>query len=228
MNRRFLLLHAIVLMAVGWMAPMGLAGGQDRNVDPKEETSAAKPIKKESSGGDTKEEASQAIAPERLPDEERAHDRAELEKEFEQMLTGAVLVGVWQMTAGLEEQAPLSPPREERYEISRARKMTGDHWLIFARIHYADKDVTIPVPVRILWAGDTAVLTLDDVGLPMLGTYSARVTFHRGFYNGIWYSNVKNYGGVMMGRIEKKDKESEGSEEAAPERSPAVEETNKD
>jgi hypothetical protein len=37
----------------------------------------------------------------------------------------------------------------------------------------------------------------------MIGTYSARVMIHNGFYSGVWYSNAKNYGGVMQGRMVK-------------------------
>ena len=35
----------------------------------------------------------------------------------------------------------------------------------------------------------------------MLGVYSARVMFHKGFYSGVWYG--ANYGGVMSGRVVK-------------------------
>ena len=49
--------------------------------------------------------------------------------------------------------------------------------------------------------GDTAVITLDDLSMPLLGTYSARVMIHNGFYSGVWYCNQKNYGGVLTGRI---------------------------
>jgi hypothetical protein len=39
--------------------------------------------------------------------------------------------------------------------------------------------------------------------MPLLGTYSARVMIHHGFYSGVWYCGEKNYGGVMQGRITK-------------------------
>lgn len=130
-------------------------------------------------------------------------DQAALEKEFERTMTGARLEGYWQMTGeqGLADKGALTEPRKESYVISKVSKIGGDRWLVLARITFADKDVNVPVPVRVVWAGDTAVITLDDVGVPLIGTYSARVMIHQGFYSGIWYSNVKNYGGVMAGKI---------------------------
>ncbi len=44
--------------------------------------------------------------------------------------------------------------------------------------------MSLPVPVRIVWAEDTPIVTLTDVGLPLLGTYSARVMFFGRFYAG--------------------------------------------
>ena len=133
---------------------------------------------------------------------------AALEKEFQEIMTGATLTGYWQMTGegGLTGKAPLTEPKGEKYSISGVTKMGGDYWLVAARIQIAeDKDVTVPVPVRVVWSGDTPVITLDDVPIHGLGTYSARVMVYRGFYSGTWLCNGKNYGGVMMGRIEKSE-----------------------
>ena len=131
--------------------------------------------------------------------------RAHLEREFAEMLTGATLRGMWQMTGegGLTGKEPLTEPKAEAYHIVSAAKLADDYWLISARIEVGEKNVTVPVPVRVEWAGDTPVITLDDIPIPTMGTYSARVMFHRGFYSGTWLSNVKNYGGIMAGRITK-------------------------
>lgn len=131
--------------------------------------------------------------------------REVLETQFEEALTGAVLEGIWQVTGknGLRSDEPLSEPRTERYTIASAKKVDGEHWVIGARIEFGEVDVTVPVPVRVLWAGDTPVITLDDLNVPMIGEYSARVMIHNGFYSGVWYSNAKNYGGILTGRIVK-------------------------
>jgi hypothetical protein len=127
--------------------------------------------------------------------------RAELEQVFRDTLSNAVFDGTWQVTNedGLNGKAPLGEPKTDRYTISKVTKIAGDRWLIFARIQYADKDVTIPVPVQVLWAGDTPIITLDEIEMPGLGTYSARVMVYRKFYAGTWFGDC--YGGIMSGRI---------------------------
>lgn len=129
--------------------------------------------------------------------------QAELEKSFQDKMTGAVLKGIFQMTGpeGLMGKAPLSEPHAEKYTIESAKKLQGEHWLITARIQYADKDVSVPVPVRVIWAGDTPVITLDSINIPMIGRYSARVMVHGSFYAGTWSGS--NYGGVLSGQVVK-------------------------
>jgi len=127
---------------------------------------------------------------------------AEQEKGFAELLSGATLEGTWQMTTFEEGKEPvLGEARADRYTIEKAEKVVEDQWMVTARVQYADKDVSLPVPVRVKWAGDTPVITLDTLNMPMLGTYSARVMFHKGFYSGVWYG--ANYGGVMSGRVVK-------------------------
>ncbi len=136
---------------------------------------------------------------------EARRKRELLEKEFQEALTGATLEGTWQMTGdgGLKGAAGLTDPKPDKYTITSATKAGGDNWIILARIDFGDNDANIPVPVRVVWAEDTAIITLNDLIVPMIGTYSARVMIHNGFYSGVWYCNAKNYGGVMQGRIVK-------------------------
>jgi hypothetical protein len=53
------------------------------------------------------------------------------------------------------------------------------------------------------WAGDTPVITVDDLAVPMVGTYTARVLFLGERYVGIWYGS--DHGGHMLGRVERAD-----------------------
>ena len=121
--------------------------------------------------------------------------RAELEKRFSDTLTGATLIGRWRLV----KDGGLGEEREEKYSISAATKVGGDLWLITARIQYAGKDVTVPVPVKVLWAGDTPIVTVTDAGIPGLGTYTARVMFYRDLYTGTWFG--PGHGGLMSGSI---------------------------
>lgn len=136
-----------------------------------------------------------------LPEKPKVRTQEELEAEFKDMLTAKSLVGSWQMTRTGDAAAELSPARTEKYMINSVTKLQDDLWLISARIQFAEKDVNIPVPVRVVWAEDTPMITLSDFSVPLLGTYSCRVIFHQGYYSGIWYSSTKGYGGVMSGRI---------------------------
>ncbi len=132
-----------------------------------------------------------------------ARDQEALEKAFSDRLENAIFQGTWQVTdeEGLRGQGKLSDPKTDRYTIVSAKKMLNDRWLIMARIQYGEKDATVPIPIRVVWAGDTPVITLDELTIPFMGTYSARVMVHRNFYAGTWFGDC--YGGIMSGQIVK-------------------------
>ena len=127
--------------------------------------------------------------------------QAELEAEFRRTLTKAVLKGSWRMTGDLAAKKPPGKPHDEEYSIKSVEKLAGDRWQINARIQFGDKDVTIPLVVRVVWAEDTPIITINELTMPLLGTYSARVMIYRNFYCGTWFGT--NYGGVMSGEIVK-------------------------
>jgi hypothetical protein len=124
-----------------------------------------------------------------------AGERARLEEEFRNTMTGAVLAGRFSVdgSEGL---------REERYTVSSATKLAGGIWTLNTRIQYGNHDVTVPVPVNVLWAGDTPVISLTDATIPGLGAFTARVLVYRDRYAGTW-SSSKGPGGQMSGRIER-------------------------
>ncbi len=130
--------------------------------------------------------------------------RATLEKKFAETLTDCVLVGYWQMTGaeGLAGKDKMSPPRPEKYTIDGVEKVDGDKWVIRSRIQFEDVDVAMPLHLDVVWAGDTPVITVDKVGIPGVGTYSARVMIYGNFYSGTWFGD--GYGGVLSGQIVKR------------------------
>lgn len=125
-------------------------------------------------------------------------DRATLEAKFKETMANCTFNGRW----CLLKDGELGEERREKYTIEGATKAGGDVWLIYARIQYGDKDVKVPVPVQVKWAGDTAVMTLDNVAIPGLGTYSARVLVYEQTYAGTW--SAGDHGGMLHGVIEKK------------------------
>ena len=113
-------------------------------------------------------------------------------------LTGATLVGKFTIT-GQEQLAP----QTERYELTSVKHLDGDNWLFVARIQYGEHDVTLPIALPILWAGETPVITVDNLGFPGLGTYSARVMIYQDHYAGFW--NGADHGGHLFGVVERGD-----------------------
>ena len=136
-------------------------------------------------------------------------DQAALDKQFEQTMSGATLIGRFTVEgrgAGGRE------PKEERYHINKVTKMKGDYWMFTARVQYGTKDVTVPMMLQVKWAGDTPVITLTDLTIPGLGTYTARVLIFRDHYAGYWSGGKA--GGNLWGRIERNG---DGQEKDAPE-----------
>jgi hypothetical protein len=122
-------------------------------------------------------------------------DKAALEKHFSELLSGCTLIGHY-----TESPDKNANEHEDRYSISKVSKLKDDLWLFNARIEAEGHDITLPIPIRVVWAGDTPVITLDELTIPGLGTFSARVLFHGHQYAGVWSHGDE--GGQMFGRVE--------------------------
>ena len=106
-------------------------------------------------------------------------------------------------------------PKTETYEIKDAQYQGDDKWLLTARIAYGDRDVTVPIPLEIKWAGRTPVITVDNLTIPSMGTFDARVLMRRGSYAGTWAHGDK--GGHLFGKYEKLEQSEPASgEQPAP------------
>ena len=138
--------------------------------------------------------AEDAPSPATQPATTQASEREALEADFQKMLSGAVLAGHFSV------DGQDAPPKEDRYTIVRATKMRGNLWLLVARIQFGGKDATVPLPIPVNWAGDTPVISVTDLTVPGIGTYTARIVFYRDRYAGTW-SGAK-HGGEMWGKIE--------------------------
>ena len=128
------------------------------------------------------------------------------EQRFQEMLSDVTLAGHFTITGG-EDSSTL---REEKYTITKVTKLSDDYWLFFARIQYGGRDVTVPLKLEVKWAEDTPIITLTDLELPNLGTFTARVVIYRGQYAGTWSSG--KHGGHMFGIITKNTPESDDSD----------------
>lgn len=123
--------------------------------------------------------------------------RADLEKEFSERLSKSVLVG----TFSLDGQKSANGGIPERYELESVTKVSGNLWTFLARIKYLNHDVKMPVTVPVIWAGDTPMISMTDMEIPQLGTFTARVFFYEDRYAGTWQHG--KFGGHMWGYVEK-------------------------
>ena len=124
-----------------------------------------------------------------------ASEQEKLEKAFAEKMTGSTLVG--RFSSNKSDKL-----NQDRYTIAKVSKLAGDVWIWQARIQYGEHDIDVPVPVKMMWAGDTPVITLTDAGVPGMGKFTVRILFYRDEYAGTW-SNDHGGGGQMFGRIEK-------------------------
>jgi len=121
--------------------------------------------------------------------------REELEARFKATLTKATFSGRW---CGIKD-GKLTPEKEDKYTIVSVTKLAGETWIINARIEYGEKNFVAPIPVQVKWAGDTPVITLDNVGIPGGSTYSARVLIYNKTYAGTWSGG--DHAGLLNGVI---------------------------
>ena len=122
---------------------------------------------------------------------------SDLERQFTDRMKGVALVGHFTIVGRGDR-----PPIPERYEISSAEKVGDNEWRFNARIKYGKIDTALPIVVTMVWAGDTPMITMTEVAIPTLGTFSARVLFYGDRYAGTWQHGDQG-GGHMFGRIEK-------------------------
>ncbi len=130
--------------------------------------------------------------------------RAELEAALSKMLSGATLEGSFTVSGPGSDSSKLS---REKYTLGDVKKVAGDIWQFPARIEYGGKDITLPIPLPVRWAGDTPVVVVDEVDLPGFGSVSARVMFFEGHYAGFWKhgDHSGNLFGVIHSAKEKAD-----------------------
>lgn len=180
-------LHWLALLAVTLCLPAILAAEDAKPIVP-----AAQPGK--AAGPDTS--AADAQVP----------DQAALEKKFAEDLSGVVFAGSYSTL----RQGKEAPVEMERYTITRVAKAKDDYWVFSTRIQYGKRDVTIPLTLQVKWAGDTPMITLTDLTIPGLGTFTSRVLIYEDRYAGTWQHGKT--GGHLWGRIEKIEKSAPAEE----------------
>ena len=122
----------------------------------------------------------------------------ELEARFKSTFNKATMSGRWSPL----QEGKLGEEKKDQYTINSVTKVGKDLWLMNAQMHYGGKDMTIPVPVQVKWAGDTAVIIVDKFGVPGGSgntAYSARVMVYENTYSGTWSGG--DHAGMLYGTI---------------------------
>ena len=111
------------------------------------------------------------------------------EQRLAEYLSGVKFIGSFTV-AGQEKQ---TLTREEYYILSAEKMSDGDWWKLTARIKYGPHDLTVPMALEIKWAGETPVITVDQMLIPGLGTFDSRVLVRKGSYAGTWENGVGRF-----------------------------------
>ncbi|MBM3752894.1 MAG: hypothetical protein FJW38_02830 [Acidobacteria bacterium] len=117
------------------------------------------------------------------------------EKAFEERMKGVTLVGY---STRLDREGTFGP---ERYKIDSVAKSSGETWIFKARMTHEGKEVAVPIPITVKWAGRAPLITLEDFTIPGFGTWTAHVVLSGNQYAGTW--SGKNGGGQMFGKTVK-------------------------
>lgn len=117
------------------------------------------------------------------------------EQRFQASMANVTLTGFY-------TNGEASELKQDRYVVEKISKASGNLWKFDVRIQYNGKDIAIAIPVPILWAGETPVVSLTNFAVPGWGTFTARVLFHDGAYVGTWAA-ADGHGGKMFGSIKK-------------------------
>lgn len=124
-------------------------------------------------------------------------DLTKADKAFQKTMSGSTMIGSFIVTGRTGPGAL----RQERYDLRRVYKAKQGYWVFEARVRYGNFDVTVPITVRVEWAGDTPVIQVTDLAIPGLGdAFTARVLVYRNQYAGTWAHG--KVGGQMFGQVE--------------------------
>jgi hypothetical protein len=124
-----------------------------------------------------------------------AKTQAELDKWFADTMSNATLAGSFSV------KGSDAAPRPDKYKLGEVTHKEADQWIITASMNFAGQEIAVPIQLPVKWAGDTPVITVDNVGIPGHGTYNARVMIFGDEYVGVWSNTAGTHGGEMWGKI---------------------------
>jgi hypothetical protein len=140
-----------------------------------------------------------------LPSLGLAQGDPDMESKFVAMVKNSTLKGTWAPIMGGQLG---SEKKDEAYRIVRAEKKEGDKWAIVSLFEVNGQQIEYPIQAVVKFAGDTAVLILDNVRAgPGKANWSARVMFHDDVYTGRWWESAnREHGGTISGTVSRQQK----------------------
>src|SRR5262245_43349928 len=109
-----------------------------------------------------------------------AQGDGDVEAKFIAMLKNATLKGTWAPVTGGKLGGEKG---DDSYKIARVEKGEGGKWSVVSVFKIQGREIEFPIPCSVKFAGDTAVLILDDVRAgPGKANWSARVMFFDDVY----------------------------------------------
>jgi hypothetical protein len=129
-----------------------------------------------------------------------AQGDADSEAKFIAMLKNATLKGTWAPVQGGQLGTEKG---NDSYRIARVEKQSADKWSVVSLFNFNGQQVEFPIACSVKFAGDAAVLILDDVRAgPGKANWSARILFHEDVYTGRWWETKnREHGGTIAGTI---------------------------
>lgn len=129
-----------------------------------------------------------------------AQGDGDVEVRFIAMLKDATLKGTW---APIRQGQLGSEKGNDRYRIARVEKTDDGKWIVVSRFTVQGRTVEFPISASVKFAGDTAVLILDEVRTGSgKANWSARIMFHDDVYAGRWWETANpEHGGTIAGTI---------------------------
>jgi hypothetical protein len=133
-----------------------------------------------------------------------AQGDAESEGKFIAMLKNATLKGSWAPVTGGKLGGEKG---NDSYKIARVEKKEDGKWSVVSVFNVQGREMQFPIPCTVKFAGDTAVLILDNVrAAPGNANWSARVMFFDDVYAGRWWeTSNKEHGGTINGTINREE-----------------------
>ncbi len=96
----------------------------------------------------------------------------------------------------------MSAPQQDLYMVSKLLRGEGDTWLFEYAMSFNQSQKMVPIPVDVLWAGETPVLTITNQPIEGLtGSFTVRLLIFDGKYAGTWQHGP--VGGHMWGVLVK-------------------------